>query len=191
MGFQAYPHQAFLRKTEDVPHIMCTVVFSAIIFSCFVCAGKLMVVSLRPYVYDALAVSGKPWRDGSASCVSVSSTWVATSPSRRRTRPTGSGTVVSKAVGQGSVEGRMTTVHAMSATQLTVDGPSRGGKDWRGAGCESQNIITSSTGAAKPLGKLILELNGKLPGMAFRMPTAGVCRQFNRSRRQDAPMNGT
>ena len=59
MGFQAYPHQVFLRKFEDVPHIMCTVVFSAfvgwspiIIFSCFVCAGKLMVVSLRSYVYD-------------------------------------------------------------------------------------------------------------------------------------------
>merc|ERR1712012_88978 len=74
----------------------------------------------------------------------------------------------------GLVEGLMTTVHAMTATQLTVDGPSRGGKDWRGGRCASQNIIPSSTGAAKAVGKVIPELNGKLTGMAFRVPTPDV-----------------
>merc|ERR1712107_347570 len=73
----------------------------------------------------------------------------------------------------GLVEGLMTTVHAMIATQL-VDGPSRGGKDWRGGRCASQNIIPSSTGAAKAVGKVIPELNGKLTGMAFRVPTPDV-----------------
>merc|ERR1712080_66709 len=74
----------------------------------------------------------------------------------------------------GIVEGLMTTVHAMTATQLTVDGPSRGGKDWRGGCCASQNIIPSATGAAKAVGKVLPELNGKLTGMAFRVPTADV-----------------
>jgi len=72
------------------------------------------------------------------------------------------------------VEGLMTTVHAMTATQLTVDGPSRGGKDWRGGRCASQNIIPSATGAAKAVGKCLPELNGKLTGMAFRVPTPDV-----------------
>merc|ERR1712003_118031 len=70
----------------------------------------------------------------------------------------------------GIVEGLMTTVHAMTATQLTVDGPSRGGKDWRGGRCASENIIPSSTGAAKAIGKVLPELNG----MAFRVPTPDV-----------------
>jgi len=74
----------------------------------------------------------------------------------------------------GIIEGLMTTVHAMTATQLTVDGPSRGGKDWRGGRCASQNIIPSSTGAAKAVGKCLPVLNGKLTGMAFRVPTADV-----------------
>merc|ERR1712137_75440 len=74
----------------------------------------------------------------------------------------------------GIVEGLMTTVHAMTATQLTVDGPSRGGKDWRGGRCASQNIIPSSTGAAKAVGKCLPKLNGKLTGMAFRVPTPDV-----------------
>jgi len=74
----------------------------------------------------------------------------------------------------GIVEGLMTTVHAMTATQLTVDGPSRGGKDWRGGRCASENIIPSSTGAAKAVGKVIPSLNGKLTGMAFRVPTPDV-----------------
>merc|ERR1712072_1551999 len=74
----------------------------------------------------------------------------------------------------GIVEGLMTTVHAMTATQLTVDGPSRGGKDWRGGRCASQNIIPSSTGAAKAVGKCCPKLNGKLTGMAFRVPTPDV-----------------
>jgi len=74
----------------------------------------------------------------------------------------------------GLIEGLMTTVHAMTATQLTVDGPSRGGKDWRGGRCASQNIIPSSTGAAKAVGKVLPALNGKLTGMAFRVPTPDV-----------------
>merc|ERR1711870_164345 len=74
----------------------------------------------------------------------------------------------------GIVEGLMTTVHAMTATQLTVDGPSRGGKDWRGGRCASQNIIPSSTGAAKAVGKCYPAVNGKLTGMAFRVPTPDV-----------------
>jgi len=74
----------------------------------------------------------------------------------------------------GIEEGLMTTVHAMTATQLTVDGPSRGGKDWRGGRCASQNIIPSSTGAAKAVGKVLPSVNGKLTGMAFRVPTPDV-----------------
>merc|ERR1712157_312636 len=74
----------------------------------------------------------------------------------------------------GLVEGLMTTVHATTATQLTVDGPSRGGKDWRGGRCASQNIIPSSTGAAKAVGKCYPVVNGKLTGMAFRVPTPDV-----------------
>ena len=66
----------------------------------------------------------------------------------------------------------MTTVHATTATQLTVDGPSK--KDWRGGRSALCNIIPSSTGAAKAVGKVIPELNGKLTGMAFRVPTADV-----------------
>ncbi len=72
----------------------------------------------------------------------------------------------------GIVEGLMTTVHATTATQMTVDGPSR--KDWRGGRSAISNIIPSSTGAAKAVGKVIPELNGKLTGMAFRVPTADV-----------------
>merc|ERR1711982_135059 len=74
----------------------------------------------------------------------------------------------------GIIEGLMTTVHAMTATQLTVDGPSRCGKDWRGGRCASQNIIPSATGAAKAVGKCLPALNGKLTGMAFRVPTPDV-----------------
>merc|ERR1712087_766647 len=74
----------------------------------------------------------------------------------------------------GIAEGLMTTVHAMTATQLTVDGPSRGGKDWRGGRCASQNIIPSATGAAKAVGKCLPALNGKLTGMSFRVPTPDV-----------------
>ena len=72
----------------------------------------------------------------------------------------------------GMVEGLMTTVHATTATQKTVDGPSA--KDWRGGRAAAGNIIPSSTGAAKAVGKVIPELNKKLPGMAFRVPTLDV-----------------
>ena len=72
----------------------------------------------------------------------------------------------------GIVDGLMTTVHATTATQKTVDGPSQ--KDWRGGRGAGQNIIPSSTGAAKAVGKVIPALNGKLTGMAFRVPTPNV-----------------
>jgi len=72
----------------------------------------------------------------------------------------------------GIVEGLMTTVHAATATQKTVDGPSM--KDWRGGRSAIHNIILSSTGAAKAVGKVIPAMNGKLTGMAFRVPTMDV-----------------
>ncbi|WP_456422318.1 type I glyceraldehyde-3-phosphate dehydrogenase [Lutibacter sp.] len=72
----------------------------------------------------------------------------------------------------GIVEGLMTTVHAATATQFTVDGPSR--KDYRLGRSSLNNIVPASTGAAKAVGKVIPELNGKLTGMAFRVPTVDV-----------------
>merc|ERR1712183_404936 len=72
----------------------------------------------------------------------------------------------------GIIEGLMTTVHATTATQKTVDGPS--GKDWRGGRGAGQNIIPASTGAAKAVGKVYPAVNGKLTGMAFRVPTPDV-----------------
>uniref|UniRef100_A0A668AY90 glyceraldehyde-3-phosphate dehydrogenase (phosphorylating) n=1 Tax=Myripristis murdjan TaxID=586833 RepID=A0A668AY90_9TELE len=72
----------------------------------------------------------------------------------------------------GIIEGLMSTVHSVTATQKTVDGPS--GKMWRDGRGASQNIIPASTGAAKAVGKVVPELNGKLTGMAFRVPTPNV-----------------
>ena len=74
----------------------------------------------------------------------------------------------------GIEEGLMTTVHATTINQLTVDGPSKGGKDWRAGRAASVNIIPSTTGAAKAVGKVIKDLKGKLTGMAFRVPTVNV-----------------
>ena len=74
----------------------------------------------------------------------------------------------------GIEEGLMTTIHAVTMNQLTVDGPSKGGKDWRAGRAAGVNIIPSTTGAAKAVGKVIPELKGKLTGMAFRVPTVNV-----------------
>jgi glyceraldehyde 3-phosphate dehydrogenase len=74
----------------------------------------------------------------------------------------------------GIVEGLMTTIHAGTANQLVVDGPAKGGKDWRAGRCALNNLIPASTGAAKAVGKVIPALNGKLTGMAVRVPTADV-----------------
>jgi len=74
----------------------------------------------------------------------------------------------------GIEEGLMTTVHAITATQLVVDGPSKGGKDWRAGRSAASNVIPSSTGAAKAVTEVIPELKGKLTGMAFRVPVQDV-----------------
>ena len=74
----------------------------------------------------------------------------------------------------GMEEGLMTTVHAVTANQLSVDGAPKGGKDWRAGRAAGANIIPASTGAAKAVGRVIPSLNGKLTGMAFRVPVPDV-----------------
>jgi glyceraldehyde 3-phosphate dehydrogenase len=74
----------------------------------------------------------------------------------------------------GIEEGLMTTIHATTSNQLTVDGPSRGGKDWRAGRCASQNIIPASTGAAKAVGIVLPQLKGKLTGLALRVPVPDI-----------------
>jgi len=74
----------------------------------------------------------------------------------------------------GIAEGLMTTVHSITINQMPVDGPAKGGKDWRAGRAASINIIPSTTGAAKAVGKVIPSLKGKLTGMAFRFPTVNV-----------------
>ena len=74
----------------------------------------------------------------------------------------------------GFIEGLMTTIHAATSNQQVVDAPSKGGKDWRAGRCVLSNVIPASTGAAKACGKVLPEVNGKLTGMAFRVPTADV-----------------
>jgi len=74
----------------------------------------------------------------------------------------------------GIEEGLMTTVHAITATQLVVDGPSKGGKDWRAGRSAASNVIPSTTGAAKAVAEVIPELKGKLTGMSFRVPLQDV-----------------
>lgn len=74
----------------------------------------------------------------------------------------------------GIVEALMTTCHSVTANQLCVDGPAKGGKDWRAGRAASVNIIPSTTGAAKAVGKVIPALNGKLTGLALRVPTVDV-----------------
>jgi glyceraldehyde 3-phosphate dehydrogenase len=74
----------------------------------------------------------------------------------------------------GISKGLMTTIHAATINQVTVDGTSKGGKDWRAGRATGSNIIPSSTGAAKAVGRVIPSLNGKLTGMAFRVPTIDV-----------------
>lgn len=74
----------------------------------------------------------------------------------------------------GILEGLMTTIHASTATQLVVDGPCKGGKDWRGGRSALSNMIPAATGAAKAVGKVLPELNGKLTGMSVRVPTPDV-----------------
>lgn len=74
----------------------------------------------------------------------------------------------------GIEQGLMTTVHAMTANQLTVDGPAKGGKDWRAGRAAASNVIPSTTGAAKAVGVVLPQLKGRLTGMAFRVPTLDV-----------------
>jgi glyceraldehyde 3-phosphate dehydrogenase len=74
----------------------------------------------------------------------------------------------------GIAEGLMTTVHSITINQMPVDGAAKGGKDWRAGRAASINIIPSTTGAAKAVGKVIPALKGKLTGMAFRVPTVNV-----------------
>ncbi|KZV57693.1 glyceraldehyde-3-phosphate dehydrogenase, cytosolic-like [Dorcoceras hygrometricum] len=112
-----------------------------------------------------------PWGEAGADYV-VESTGVFTDKDKAAAHLKGGAKKVVLNDKFGIVEGLMTTVHSITATQKTVDGPSM--KDWRGGRAASFNIIPSSTGAAKAVGKVLPALNGKLTGMAFRVPTVDV-----------------
>ncbi|KAM5384269.1 hypothetical protein ACJZ2D_001574 [Fusarium nematophilum] len=127
--------------------------------------NDLVVNGNKVKFYSERDPASIPWAETGAEYV-VESTGVFTTIDKAKAHLTGG------AKKFGIVEGLMTTVHSYTATQKTVDGPSA--KDWRGGRGAAQNIIPSSTGAAKAVGKVIPELNGKLTGMSMRVPTANV-----------------
>ncbi|KAF9136684.1 Glyceraldehyde-3-phosphate dehydrogenase 2 [Mortierella sp. GBA39] len=133
--------------------------------------GHLIVDGHKIAVFDKRSPDEIPWGQMHAEYV-VESTGVFTTIEKASLHLKGGAKKVIIHDNFGITEALMTTVHATTATQKTVDGPS--GKDWRGGRGASANIIPSSTGAAKAVGKVIPALNGKLTGMAFRVPTPDV-----------------
>merc|ERR1712117_934013 len=132
--------------------------------------GKLVVDGHAITVFSERDPTAIPWSSVGAKYV-VESTGVFTTLEKAGAHHKGGAEKVMND-NFGILEGLMTTVHAVTATQKTVDGPS--GKNWRDGCGAGQNIIPASTGAAKAVGKVIPELNGKLTGMAFRVPTPDV-----------------
>merc|ERR1711939_860086 len=131
--------------------------------------GKLVVNGKEIAVFNERDPAQIPWGQAGAYYV-VESTGVFTTKEKASAHLKGGAKKV--VISAPSAEALMTTVHATTATQKTVDGPSA--KDWRGGRSAAANIIPSSTGAAKAVGKVIPDLNGKLTGMAFRVPTPDV-----------------
>merc|ERR1712008_342044 len=135
-----------------------------------VAGDKLVINGKEIAVFGERDPTAIPWGSAGADYV-VESTGVFTTTEKASAHLQGG---AKKVINDnfGILEGLMTTIHATTAPQKPVDGPS--GKDWRGGRGAAQNIIPSSTGAAKAVGKVIPELNGKLTGMAFRVPTPDV-----------------